>query len=317
MAEIPPERRTEGKNESEQKHAVARLGGTAVLSRAVGYFSTSLCGCRSWGRGRPSFALRTWASRRLPSARRAYAARRLPGTPLPAITCQDAGSEGLDKAGAQAVDLSPLRASRQGMSQVDNISSHLSSTVEHRFRKAGVRGSNPRGGSSLFRRQVRASSDFGDHLRALSVSVLARLVLASDGGFLGGKTEPGHQPRDGRDVIVHAVALRDHLGDPRAGPQVRGEARVAGAPQEASHQGPTPPRGQVRGPPRRGLGRQGVGAPLAVGPKPPSHAAWRGLQAAGNLGLRQALLPQRDRLAASLLQLGRGSVGSHDPDIGI
>jgi len=80
-------------------------------------------------------------------ARSACAARRLPGTPGHAITRQDGETAGLDNRGAQTVELSPLRASRQGLSPGDNISSHLSSTAEHRFRKAGVRGSNPRGGS--------------------------------------------------------------------------------------------------------------------------------------------------------------------------
>ena len=56
---------------------------------------------------------------------------------------------GLDKAGAQAVDLSPLRASRQGLSSPDKISSHLSSTVEHRFRKAVPKNRKPRNSKDL------------------------------------------------------------------------------------------------------------------------------------------------------------------------
>ena len=55
--------------------------------------------------------------------------------------------------------------------------------VEHRFRKAGVPGPNPGGGSTFSRCQVRASGDFGDPWRALSVSVPVPLVLAGNGKF--------------------------------------------------------------------------------------------------------------------------------------
>jgi hypothetical protein len=71
-------------------------------------------------------------------ARSAFAARRLPGTSGHAITRQDGETAGLDKAGAQVVESSPLRATCQDLSSVDNAPSRRSSTAEHRFCKPDV-----------------------------------------------------------------------------------------------------------------------------------------------------------------------------------
>ena len=80
-----------------------------------------------------------------PRARSALSARRHPGTPSGALTCQEGR---LDKQGAQPLESTRVVATGRDLSLPNKILSHLSSTVEHRFRKAGVRGPNPRGGSS-------------------------------------------------------------------------------------------------------------------------------------------------------------------------
>jgi len=79
-----------------------------------------------------------------PNGRSAIAARRCPEARTAALTWQGGN---LDNGGAKAVESSRVVATGRDLLQPDNISSHPSSTVEHRFRKAGVWGSNPQGGS--------------------------------------------------------------------------------------------------------------------------------------------------------------------------
>jgi len=82
-----------------------------------------------------------------PKPRSALSARRCPGSPSGALTWQGGN---LDNGGAKAVESLRVVATGRDLSQPNKISSHLSSMVEHRFRKAGVSGPNPEGGSSYF-----------------------------------------------------------------------------------------------------------------------------------------------------------------------
>jgi len=80
-----------------------------------------------------------------PKGRSANAARRCPQARTAALTWQGGN---LDNGGAKAVESLRVVATGHDLSKPNNISSHLSSMVEHRFRKAGVWGPNPQGGSN-------------------------------------------------------------------------------------------------------------------------------------------------------------------------
>jgi len=90
-----------------------------------------------------------------PPARSALSARQCPGSLSGALTWQGGN---LDNGGAKAVESLRVVATGRDLSQPNKISSHLSSMVEHRFRKAGVWGPNPQGGSISFSAEFRVRS---------------------------------------------------------------------------------------------------------------------------------------------------------------
>jgi len=171
-----------------------------------------------------------------PKARSALSARRRPEPPAPAASRQDGASGGLDSAGAQAVQLSRLTTSRQDLSALDNISSHLSSMVEHRFRKAGVPGSNPGGGSRSIPPPLRVAF----FLPSAAVGGMHFVTASRTAGpacsvspLSGCTTARGRRARAGGCSVGTAALRHGQWGAGREGPQGRraGETRDPFDPQ--------------------------------------------------------------------------------------
>ena len=103
-------------------------------------------------------------------------------------------------------------------------------------------------------------------------------------------------------VVAHAEPLADEGGDPRAGPQRRGEAVRLGAGEQQLLE-----LGELLGAQQRlaagatGLA-QGLGTLLAVLPDPLAHGLTGDLEPSRRLGLIQALFDQPDGFEAALFQ---------------
>ncbi len=140
----------------------------------------------------------------------------------------------------------------------------------------------------------------------------ARFV-ALDGFARGLSWSPVHgvqQPTNVIDMIAHAEAAFDVLGDARTGPQVGGESRRLRPAQQLLFQLLALAQRQFRW---SSAGRNGLQSGLAcgaLGALPATHAARIHLQKASDFSLRQILLEQIDGALPFALQLLRTALRS-------